>query len=63
MHTALVLDVLVRSGSLATWRPIMVGLSETALQEQLLTWIAGNQAIYGGQYRIMKVPFLMPKAE
>lgn len=58
--TTLVLDVMVRSGSLASWMPIAAGLNPGQLNTFLLEWINRNQARYAGNYRILQVPFLLP---
>ena len=59
--TALVLDVMVSNGSFASWLPVAVGLRGDQLESFLLGWITTNKARYAGHYRILKVPFLMPK--
>lgn len=55
-----VLEVVITTGSLGTWRPIAAAASEKLLLDALPLWLAKNGDLYGGNYRVTTIPFLLP---
>ena len=58
--SVLVLMALVKRGIVAQWTTLAVSTSRAKLEGFMGEWMLRNQAIYGGEFHIGQVPFLVP---